>query len=61
MNPEPRRGDIERRAEPEYMSPFQGFDCQRCFYQGLRPWLHDLAPPGPDSICIIPAEGREPE
>ena len=29
------------------MSPLQGFDYQRGRYQGLRPWLHDLAPPGP--------------
>ena len=26
MNPEPQRGDIERPAKLESMSPFQGFD-----------------------------------
>ena len=51
MNLKPRRGDIERPVELELMSPFQGFDYQDGLYQGLRPWLHDLAPPGPIALA----------
>ena len=47
MNLKPQRGDVERPVEREFMSPFQGFDDEGDVYQGLRPWLHDLAPPGP--------------